>query len=311
MTPEEREAHAQRVEAARRYEQNMWRCHATRCHAERGSALASEGLRQMAACSAPAEFTAAHTRWQTAQQASETRQVHALGMLGGPASGTARVLRPAEVERAEGLAEVTALAGATSAAEVAVDAERSGRGDGGDSVDALLGQLKAEPAAAEECAAKFKLYEGYATQVEKMRGSLFGFYEESLPTLPPAVAAEMKQVRAIDSEHAMGIHDRVREWFVYHMMRQAAQNNMTMASVLRDFEKKMELLASLAESDCPVCLEPFAQEGPHVAETLGCCHKVCHECWVHWTGVMRGSAFCPLCRKDAFLGAVADRAAHR
>lgn len=234
-------------------------------------------------------------------------------MLGGRASGITRLLRPAEAERREGLEEVSALAGARDAAAVAADAERAGVAGGHDgSEDALLRQLKVEPAAAEECTAKFLLYEGYAAQVEKMRGSLFGFYDESLPSVPPAVAAEMgKQIRAVDSYQAMGIPDRAREWFVYHMMRQASQNNRTMASILRYFEKKMELLASLTESECPVCLEDFAEEGPHAAETLACCHKVCRGCWAQWVEVMRGSPFCPLCRNDAFLSAVAERALRR
>lgn len=312
MTADAREALQQRVEASRRYEENTRRCHAYRCHAERGSALASEGLRQMAVCSAPAEFSAAQMRWHAAQEASEGRQVNALNMLGGHASGIARVLRPAGVERMDGLAEVSALAGAANVAAVVTDAEQAGTSGGAHSVDALLEQLKKEPVAAEECAAKFLLYEGYAAQVETMRGSLFSFYGESLPTVPPAVAAEMgKQIRAVDSVEAMGIPDEMREWFVYHMMRQASQNNRTMASTLHDFEKKMELLANLTETDCPVCLEPFAAEGPHLAETLGCCHKVCRECWQHWSAVMHGNPFCPLCRNDAFLCAVAEQATRR
>lgn len=308
MTPEQREALSQRVEASRQYEQNMRRCNAYRCHAERSSALATEGLRQLSVCQAPAEFSGAHMRWQNAQAASEGRQAQMLGMLGGVGSGSAQVLRSAQEERTEGLAEAVAFVGAGNVAAVAADAEQTGSGGCG-SVHTLLQQLKTEPAAAEECTIKFQLYEGYAAQVEKMRISLFGFYEESLPSVPPAVAAEMtKQVRAIDSAEAMGIPDHVREWFVYHMMKQASQNNIAMATALHNFEKKLELLANLTESDCPVCLEPFTEEGPHVAETLGCCHKICHECWVHWTRVMDGSPFCPLCRNDAFLGAVAVRA---
>jgi len=311
MTPAQREAHLQRVEQARHYEQNMRRCHAYRCHAERSSALANEGLRQYAACRAPAEFSEAQQRWESAQVTSEGRQAQVLGMLGSGTSGAVQVLQSAQEERAEGLAECVALAGAGNVAAVAADAEQAGSG-GSDAVLKLLQQLATEPAAAEECTAKFLLYEKYAEQVEQMRNGLFRFYEESLPSVPAAVNTEMtRQIRAVDSTEAMGIADDVREWFVYHMMRKASKNNIAMATTLRDFEKKMELLATLTESDCPVCLEPFAEEGAHVAETLGCCHKVCRECWVHWTRVMHGSPFCPLCRSEAFLGAVAERATMR
>merc|ERR1719375_2050064 len=128
MTPEERTAHLQRVEEQRRYAENMRRCHAVRCHAERSSAMASEGLRQMAVCSAPAEFSAAQSRWQMAQEASESRQAREMSALGGLASGIANLLRPASAERAEGLAEVSAIAGASNVARVAADAERAGTG---------------------------------------------------------------------------------------------------------------------------------------------------------------------------------------
>merc|ERR1712232_678450 len=83
----------------------------------------------------------------------------------------------------------------------------------------------------------------------------------------------------------MGIHDDAREWFVFHMMRQAERNNLKMAGIL----------------------EGFSAEGEHAPETLGCCHKVCKDCWSSWSSVMGGRPFCPLCRHDEFLGAVAAR----
>jgi hypothetical protein len=311
MSPEERIARARRVEVARNYEQNMRKCNAARCHAERGVALANEGLRQMTTCRAPADYMAAQTRWSSAQMASEERQQTSIGMLVN-FSGTSRLLQSVATERAEALAEVCALSGTRDVRTVAADAEQASGDCLSDSVEVLLRQLRTEPAADEECSAKFILYEGYAAQVEKMRGSLFGFYEESVPSVPAAVAAEMaKQIKAIDSDHAMGIPDGVREWFVYHMMRQASKNNVAMAGVLHGFEKKLELLANMTESDCPVCLEPFTEDGPHVAETLGCCHKVCHECWVNWSEVQHGSPFCPLCRQDAFMDALAERVTQR
>lgn len=172
----------------------------------------------------------------------------------------------------------------------------------------ILNQLRFEPKNEAECAAKFMLYEGYGSEVEQMRGTLLKFHEETKPTVPAAIAADMdRQVNGIDSTEAMGIHDDAREWFVFHMMRQAERNNLKMAGILEGFEKKLEFLASNDQSECPVCLEDFTAEGDHAPETLGCCHKVCKDCWNNWSSVMGGRPFCPLCRHDEFLGAVAAR----
>lgn len=213
-----------------------------------------------------------------------------------------------EQERSHCLAQVSVLAGANDLSAVAADAERAGA-SGNAAADDLLRQLRAEPRENEECAAKFMLYETFFSQVEETRGSLLDFYRESVPSVPAAVAADMdKHIKAIDSELAMGIPDDTRNWFVYHMMRTATQNNSKMAGILHDFEKRLEYLANETETDCPICLEPFSESGTHVAETLGCCHKVCKECWQHWTQIMHGSPFCPLCRHDAFVNVVAQQA---
>jgi len=180
---------------------------------------------------------------------------------------------------------------------------------GGGAVQALLAQLRLEPANEEECAAKFSLYEGYASEVEQMRKTITKFHEDSRPNVPATVANDMdKQVRGIDCEEAMGIPDGAREWFVFHMMRQSERNNLNMARILEGFEKKLEFLAANDQAECPICLEAFATEGLHVAETLGCCHKVCRDCWNSWHSVTHGRPFCPLCRHDAFLGIVAAAA---
>ena len=39
-----------------------------------------------------------------------------------------------------------------------------------------------------------------------------------------------KRVKGIDSTEAMGIPDEAREWFVFHMMKQAERNNVSMAA---------------------------------------------------------------------------------
>jgi len=104
----------------------------------------------------------------------------------------------------------------------------------------------------------------------------------------------------------MGIPDDSNKWFVYHMMKQAGKNNKSMAAILGDFEKKLDFLAKSEQEECPICLEIFSKDLP--AETLGCCHRVCRDCWAHWSSVMHGHPFCPLCRNDEFLEAVASRA---
>jgi len=91
------------------------------------------------------------------------------------------------------------------------------------------------------------------------------------------------------------------------MMRQAERNNRNMASILDEFDKKLKFLAQNDQVECPVCLDSF-DSGAKAAETLGCCHKVCKECWHNWAKVMRGRPFCPFCRHEEFIGAVAARA---
>jgi len=180
--------------------------------------------------------------------------------------------------------------------------------DGGNMgmVNALLQQLKQEPDDAVECAAKFKLYEGYAVEVESMRSALLQFYGESTSALPPAIVTDMdQQVQSIDCEAAMQIPDRSQEWFVYHMMCQAERNNLRMGRILDNMEKKLKFIVANEQAECPVCLDAFG-EGSRVPETLGCCHKVCRECWHHWSRVVGSRPFCPLCRHKDFLGAVAE-----
>lgn len=139
-----------------------------------------------------------------------------------------------------------------------------------------------------------------------MRDTLFGLYEENQPTLPPAVSQDMqKQLSEVDSREAMGIHDDARGWFVYHMMQQAERNNRSMRRILESFEKKLEFLTKCEQQECPICLDDFSPEKR--AETLGCCHRVCRDCWANWSTVMHGHPFCPLCRNDEFNETVASR----
>jgi len=171
-----------------------------------------------------------------------------------------------------------------------------------------LQQLRSEPTNETECTAKFLLYEHYGAELEDMRNSLDKFHQESRTTVPPMIANDMdKQMKGIDTTETMGIPDDAREWFVYHMMRQAEKNNLRMAKILDGFEKKLEFLGSIDQNECPICLEPFEEVGVHVPQTLPCCHKVCKDCWTNWEKVTHGATFCPLCRNDDFLGVLAQR----
>lgn len=334
-SPEAWEAARSRIEQARQHEVSYRKVKAAKGHAVRCRALAAEGLRQMAVASAPQEHMAVQARWQSAQVASKKRQDRSMheaddAFSAAPARASAPValLCRADEEEAQAMEEVAELVGAEDARAMAVVgaeglAAAPGHRESGvaararvgaragaaaTTVETLLAQLRREPKDEAECAAKFMLYEGYASEVEQMRSTLFTFHEESRPTVPAAVASDMdKQIKGIDTTEAMGIPDRAREWFVYHMMRQAERNNLKMAGILENFEKTLEFLAANDQDECPVCLEAFTEDGVHVPETLSCCHKVCKECWDNWSTVMRGRPFCPLCRHDEFLGAVAAR----
>jgi len=301
----------------------------------RSRALAAEGLRQMSTAERPDDYLAAQTRWKCAQEASTERQRQVMQKADEAISVSKRKraespesrLSDADEEEDKAMAEVAQLVGATDVnALVAIGhegLEPQARRSGGagqerpsasraaappNSVQTLLQQLRVEPREEAECTAKFLLYEGYAGEVEEMRSTLFKFYEESRETVPQAIQSDMdKQVKGIDSAEAMGIHDDAKEWFVFHMMRQAEKNNLRMASILDSFEKKLQFLATNDQSECPICLDNFEESGEHAPETLSCCHKVCKDCWKNWSSVMRGRPFCPLCRHDAFLGALAER----
>lgn len=324
-SPEAVEAARKKVEQARQREVSYRQCKAVKGHSVRSRALACEGLRQMAV-SAPHEQMAVQGRWKNAQEASTSRKQGLLTKVSsvlaarsnGPIEEAAvEVLNDASDSEDEAMAEVANIVGAADAHSMAaVGAEgvetQTGTGVRGsreaETIENLLSQLKQEPQNGAECAAKFMLYESYAPEVEQIRNDLFKFLEENRPTIPAAVITDMdKQARNIDSAEAMGIPDDTREWFVYHMMRQAERNNKKLAGILDAFEKKLQFLAVNDQTECPICLECFEDGGVHAPETLGCCHKVCKDCWTNWSTIMHGRPFCPLCRNEEFLGAVASR----
>jgi hypothetical protein len=267
----------------------------------------SEGLRQMTTSSAPTDYQAVQSRWSTAQEVSDRRQQKQLAEVeeAKTRSSFAEVYDESDSDE-EGMAEAAQLVGNANISDMVRHASANDR-----SADAefqnLLRQLQREPTNDDELAAKFAFYETYSQQVELIRNRLFALYEESRPNLPEAVANDMdKKLKKIDSTDAMGIPDDAREWFVYHMMQKAGMNNKNMVSILEDFEKKLDFLATSTQEECPICLENFSDQLP--AETLGCCHRVCSDCWAHWSSVMHGRPFCPLCRNDEFIEALASRA---
>jgi len=308
MTPEMRETMRVKVERSRMAEQSRRKCKAAKSHCVRSKALMTEGLRQMSEARAPEEFSMVHSRWSEAQNASEKRQEVALSKVAAMENiEEAVVMNAADEEEEEqgGLEEVAALIGApTSSALVLVPGGSSGNED---EFQKLLQQLRIEPTDDTEMAAKFGLYETYGTQVEKMRATLFGLYDENKETLPGAVRKDLQmQLEKVDSAEAMGIYDEAREWFVYQMMKKAGQNNTNMSTIMDGFEKRLEFLAANDQDECPVCLEKFSESLP--AETLGCCHKVCNDCWAHWCTVTHGHPFCPLCKNEAFIEELHRRA---
>lgn len=53
-----------------------------------------------------------------------------------------------------------------------------------------------------------------------------------------------------------------------------------------------------ANTDCPVCLEPFAGVPPEAIHLqISCSHKVCLECWSQWAQRQQNPPCCPLCRR--------------
>lgn len=295
--------------------------------------LVAEGLHQMSQSSSSNEIQGVRERWANAQASTRARQEKRFASLevikearGPLAAGrsrssspndsdeSARMLRGQTSSDESALEEAGCLVGASGsviAGRATSDFENLATGTIGQraptETEHVLAQLTTQPQNDVECAAKFALYEAYSTEVEDMRDTIMKFHEESKPLLPEALEKSMnEQIRGIDSREAMTIPERTVEWFVYHMMRKAEQNNLSMASKLESFEKKIKYLAESCQIECPVCLEPFEGENKR-SETLSCCHKICTDCWTRWSVVMHGlnkHPFCPVCNHSQFLNTV-------
>ena len=164
----------------------------------------------------------------------------------------------------------------------------------------LLEQLAVEPSSEAEIAAKFLLYEGFASTVETIRGSVEQFWEENKEQFSgaPRAACE-REIQGIDSTTALGVEDSDK-WVVYGMTKKVNLNSKMINSILVKLRTRLQLLSE-AETECPMCLEvvPKDPAGQHI---LGCCHRTCKTCWDNWSSLKGpASAFCPLCRHQDFL----------
>eukprot|EP00656_Telonema_subtile_P011999 TRINITY_DN16016_c0_g1_i1.p1 TRINITY_DN16016_c0_g1~~TRINITY_DN16016_c0_g1_i1.p1 ORF type:complete len:249 (+),score=77.68 TRINITY_DN16016_c0_g1_i1:175-921(+) len=165
-------------------------------------------------------------------------------------------------------------------------------------MEQLLVQLRREPSVEAEVAAKFELFEKYLETVSMTRDTLFEFWGGCSQEFNPAGQhAVQTSIDGLDCADALGVNFVEGRWFVYDMTKKAGDNNGRIARVLQDVKTKLDLMSE--QGECPVCLEEFAEDVP--AKVLGCCHKVCEECWDCWDQMHEGHGFCPLCRHDEFV----------
>jgi len=321
------------VKQSQQWEVCLRKCRAVKGLAFRTRGLVAEGLHQMAQSGNAHETQEVRERWYSAQSSTRARlekRFASLDVYGNrdgndrsrsssPGSDTsAAVLRGASSSDESALGEATRTMGCDTNVIIGranQDFESVSSGTVSHlpptKVDSLLSQLKERPESDLECAAKFGLYEAYSTEVEDMRTTMIKFHVESRAMLPEALATDMNhQICSIDNPAAMSIPEDTQEWFVFHMMKRAEQNNLSMSGKLESFEKKIKFLAASCQTECPVCLETF-NETTHVAETLACCHKICTDCWTRWSTVMHGlkkHPFCPCCNHSQFLGTLSAEA---
>ena len=176
-------------------------------------------------------------------------------------------------------------------------------------IEALLRQLMTDPADDAERVAKFGLYEGLMETVEAARKTTFEFYDgckvDFLEAGGESVQAAIERnLAAIDGGDNMAVDFREDRWFVYDMTRKLDSNNAMLGRVLQDIKTKLDLIAQ--QDDCPICLDSMDGMAANDVKVLGCCHKVCGECWAQWQAIKHGQAFCPLCKHEEFLTDVCE-----
>jgi len=310
------------------------KCKAARSMATRSRALVGETLKQMAQCCEQGDYEAVRARWLEAQAASRERQKRSFATLdavlakpvhvaarrspessrsNSPSSlASADVLRGSssdesalnEAARKVGAKDTQTLASMAVAADDSSDSDIGAADVAPTSIGAWISQLKKEPASESEQACKFMLYEAYSVEVQSMRETLLEAHRDCQSFLDYGTAAAIrKEIARIDNREAMAISND-REWFVYHMMRVAEQNNLNMARTFESTERAIRFEGASEGPECPMCLEGY-DSGQ--ALTLGCCHQVCNKCWQHWTDVMRSlkkHPFCPVCSQPDFISIV-------
>jgi len=170
-----------------------------------------------------------------------------------------------------------------------------------DELTTLLGQLAKEPKLESEMVAKFALYENLQRTVAAVRDTTMAFWSENADQFVGASkASATRDIAAIDSGEAMGIQDDPRKWFVYSMAVKANQNSTLIGRTLAQLRTRLELLAQEA-GECPCCLENITAANCTI---LGCCHKMCSDCWENWAELKGADAFCPLCKHHEFVSEV-------
>jgi hypothetical protein len=166
----------------------------------------------------------------------------------------------------------------------------------------LLEQVALEPTDAAELEAKFKLFENFLSTVTAIRETTLQFWEENrLVFIDGAMRSSAeRQVKGIDSLDACAIDDDPTKWFVYSMLKKANENSAGISQLLASLRARLDILAQ-APGECPICLDMIPADKCTI---LSCAHKVCTECWDHYSALMtrdhRGLV-CPLCRHEEFV----------
>lgn len=186
-------------------------------------------------------------------------------------------------------------------------------------LEAMLDDLKVEPASDDLRAAKFQIFEKFSERVGVIRSALDEVAESALHDLPDAAKGELRRdMKKLDSAEHCGINDLSRVWFVHQMASQVSKNCKTMEALSRSIGAKLRMIAESTQSECPVCIRRFetapgagaAPAGGDDEERckpkiLSCCHAVCVDCWDHWVALRGPHATCPLCRQREFLEFIA------
>ena len=165
-------------------------------------------------------------------------------------------------------------------------------------VSSNLRELETEPTDPAETSAKFTLFENASQTVTTIREQTLKFWAENQASFPGKSGEEcLRDITKIDSQDAMGIQDDPRVWFIFSMIKKCNENSTAINDLLSRFRSRLELLLQ-EPGDCPFCLEVMTQE---TACALGCCHRVCSDCWDNWVELKGANAFCPLCRHTEFI----------